>query len=119
PRSGTSFRRWARELDRLARDPRTESQAPYWKEVLDGPRAPLGARELDPARDTVRTCDEHTITLSPEQTEPLLTGLALALRDWAGHDGWLVVLEGHGREEHLVAGADLARTVGWFTTEYP
>jgi non-ribosomal peptide synthase protein (TIGR01720 family) len=47
----------------------------------------------------------------------LLTALALALRDWSG--GGLIMLEGHGREEHLVAGADLSRTVGWFTTEYP
>ncbi|MFF5289525.1 non-ribosomal peptide synthetase [Paractinoplanes globisporus] len=135
PRPGTSFRRWARELDRLARDPRTESQLPYWAEVLDGPRAVLGHRELDPARDTVGTCDEHTVTLPPDETEPLLTsvpagfhatvedvlltGLALALRDWAGSSGWLVMLEGHGREEQLVPGADLSRTVGWFTTEYP
>ncbi|MFI5895175.1 amino acid adenylation domain-containing protein [Actinoplanes sp. NPDC051513] len=134
-RSGTSFRRWSRELDRLARDPRTESQAPYWAEVLDGPRVALGRRELDPARDTVGTCDEHTVTLPPDETGPLLTtvpagfhatvddvlltGLALALRDWAGHSGWLVTLEGHGREEQLVPGADLSRTLGWFTTEYP
>src|SRR6202008_1931656 len=38
---------------------------------------------------------------------------------WSGRDGWLVALEGHGREEHLVAGAELSRTVGWFTSEYP
>ncbi len=28
-------------------------------------------------------------------------------------------LEGHGREEHVVAGTDLSRTVGWFTSLYP
>ena len=31
----------------------------------------------------------------------------------------LITLEGHGREEGVVPGADLARTVGWFTTLYP
>ncbi|WP_239118568.1 condensation domain-containing protein, partial [Paractinoplanes ferrugineus] len=134
-RSGTSFRRWARELDRLARDPRTESQTPYWAEVLDGPRAALGHRPLDPARDTVGSCLEHTVTLPPAETEPLLTtvpagfhatvgdvlltGLALALRDWADSPGWPVMLEAHGRAEQLVPGADLSRTLGWFTTEYP
>ncbi|MEU7753012.1 amino acid adenylation domain-containing protein [Micromonospora sp. NPDC049171] len=135
PPTGTSFRRWARELDGLSRDPRTVAQLPYWTEVLAGPRAALGSRPLDPARDRTGTCDEITIELPPEETQPLLTtvpagfhagvgdvlltGLALALRDWAGGAGWLVMLEGHGREEHLVAGADLSRTVGWFTSEYP
>ena len=28
-------------------------------------------------------------------------------------------LEGHGREEELVGGVDLSRTVGWFTSVYP
>ncbi|MGC4868623.1 amino acid adenylation domain-containing protein [Micromonospora sp. DT53] len=135
PATGTSFRRWARELDGLSRDARTVAQLPYWTEVLAGSRAPLGNRPLDPARDRTGTCDEITIELPPEETQPLLTtvptgfhagvgdvlltGLALALRDWAGGTGWLVMLEGHGREEHLVAGADLSRTVGWFTSEYP
>ena len=31
----------------------------------------------------------------------------------------LVRMEGHGREEHLVPGADLSRTLGWFTSLYP
>ncbi|MCM4076612.1 non-ribosomal peptide synthetase [Paractinoplanes hotanensis] len=132
-RGGTSFRRWARELDRLAGDPRTTAQAPYWAEVLDGPAKLFTERPLDPARDTVGTSEEFTLELPPEETAPLLTsvpvafhatvndvlltGLALALRDWNG--GGLIMLEGHGREEHLVAGSDLSRTVGWFTTEYP
>lgn len=28
-------------------------------------------------------------------------------------------MEGHGREESAVPGADLSRTVGWFTSQYP
>ena len=28
-------------------------------------------------------------------------------------------MEGHGREQELVAGADLSRTIGWFTSEFP
>ncbi|MCK0093932.1 condensation domain-containing protein, partial [Rhodococcus sp. F64268] len=31
----------------------------------------------------------------------------------------LVKFEGHGREEAVVPGADLSRTVGWFTSAYP
>ncbi|SCF18749.1 non-ribosomal peptide synthase domain TIGR01720 [Micromonospora haikouensis] len=135
PPTGTSFRRWARELDALSRDARTVAQLPYWTEVLAGARAALGDRPLDPARDLAGTCAELAVELPPEETQRLLTavpasfhagiadvlltGLALALRDWAGAAGWLAMLEGHGREEQLVAGADLTRTVGWFTTEYP
>ncbi|GAB1640210.1 amino acid adenylation domain-containing protein [Krasilnikovia sp. MM14-A1259] len=135
PAAGTSFRRWARELDRLSRDAATVAQMPYWAGVLDGPRAALGSRPLDPTRDTTATCDELSMGLPPEHTRPLLTtvpsgfhatiddvllaGLALALRDWSGGTGWLITLEGHGRAEHLVPGTDLSRTVGWFTSEYP
>ncbi|XVV07914.1 condensation domain-containing protein [Actinosynnema sp. CA-248983] len=46
--------------------------------------------------------------------EVLLAALAIALGGPRE-----VALEGHGREEHLVPGADLSRTVGWFTTVYP
>ncbi|MTD55765.1 non-ribosomal peptide synthetase [Amycolatopsis pithecellobii] len=31
----------------------------------------------------------------------------------------VVALEGHGRDEQLVPGADLSRTIGWFTTVLP
>ncbi|HEY2577325.1 MAG TPA: condensation domain-containing protein, partial [Streptosporangiaceae bacterium] len=38
---------------------------------------------------------------------------------WAGGSAVLVDVEGHGREEDVVPGADLSRTVGWFTSMYP
>ncbi|WP_227838693.1 condensation domain-containing protein, partial [Nocardia aurantia] len=34
-------------------------------------------------------------------------------------DSVLIRLEGHGREEEAVPGADLSRTVGWFTSIFP
>jgi amino acid adenylation domain-containing protein/non-ribosomal peptide synthase protein (TIGR01720 family) len=46
--------------------------------------------------------------------EQLVAALGVALGEPA-----TVALEGHGREEHLLPGADLSRTVGWFTTVYP
>ncbi len=49
----------------------------------------------------------------------LLTALAAAaVRRRGDGTGLLVHLEGHGREE-LSAPADVSRTVGWFTTQYP
>ncbi|NUP26471.1 MAG: amino acid adenylation domain-containing protein, partial [Nocardia sp.] len=56
--------------------------------------------------------------------DPLLTALALALGEWRRRRGMsagaeLITLEGHGREEQAVPGADLSSTVGWFTTRFP
>ncbi|WP_344820456.1 amino acid adenylation domain-containing protein [Actinoplanes cyaneus] len=128
PATGTSFREWALGLRTAAAD---TSQLAYWTEVLAGPEPVLGARAIDPARDTVATARTVTVTLDADRTAPLihdvpaafhasvpdvlLTGLALAI----GRESLLVELEGHGREESLVPGVDLSRTVGWFTSEYP
>ncbi|OLT34824.1 hypothetical protein BJF84_16035 [Rhodococcus sp. CUA-806] len=54
----------------------------------------------------------------------LLAALALALTKWRARRGTefaevLIKLEGHGREEDMVPGADLSRTVGWFTSAFP
>ena len=54
----------------------------------------------------------------------LLTGLAVALGLWRRGRGVavgdaVIAVEGHGREEQVLAGADLSRTVGWFTTMFP
>jgi len=128
---GTSFRAWATKLTEIDR----AAESAHWTAVLDRPRKPLGARPLDPARDTVATTGEFVVTLTPAQTTPLLTdvpaafragvndvlltALGLALAERTGDAETLVALEGHGREEQVVPGADLSRTVGWFTTVYP
>ncbi|SDW43366.1 non-ribosomal peptide synthase domain TIGR01720/amino acid adenylation domain-containing protein [Amycolatopsis xylanica] len=118
----TSFRRWAREL--LAT---VKPDASRWK--FDKPGTPLGARPIDD-RDTLGTLEKLTVTLPPAQAKPLLTTVPASVRAgvqdvlltalaFALPAGTLVALEGHGREDHLVPGADLSRTVGWFTTVYP
>jgi hypothetical protein len=54
----------------------------------------------------------------------LLTGLAIAIADWARrrergtNHAVLLELEGHGRED-IFGDVDLARTVGWFTSLFP
>ncbi|GAA0469932.1 hypothetical protein Ade02nite_32970 [Paractinoplanes deccanensis] len=118
PPVGTSFREWARGL---APD---DAELPYWRSVLDVSEPVLGARPVDPARDTVATARTVTVELDASLIEPipaafhtgvtevLLAGLAVAM---GGRDV-LVELEGHGRD---TTEADLSRTVGWFTTEFP
>ncbi|MET7421076.1 amino acid adenylation domain-containing protein [Dactylosporangium sp. NPDC005555] len=122
----TPFPQWAAGLGRAADRPAAEVD--LWRSIAAGTEAPLGARALDPARDTVATSRAVTVELPPERTLPLLetvprafhagvqdvllAGLAAVLPGRVG-------LEGHGREEDLVPGADLTRTVGWFTAEHP
>ncbi len=107
-----------------------------WRKVLQTPDPVLGKRAYDSAVDVAATVQRISVTVPTQVTETLLTtlpevfnggandgllaGLALALIEWrrrAGIDSTsaLLQLEGHGREEAVIPGADLSRTVGWFT----
>nr|WP_162562064.1 non-ribosomal peptide synthetase [Salinispora mooreana] len=132
PSVGTSARRWAVGLQEEATSPSRMAELEYWREVLRGEDAVLGARRFDPARDTmagVRSLPVRLPVGSFSQVverfqcgvdEVLLTGLALALSRWCGGRApSLLRLEGHGRQEEIVPGADLSRTVGWFTSMFP
>ncbi|MFK0179334.1 amino acid adenylation domain-containing protein [Streptomyces xanthochromogenes] len=134
---GSSLRTWSRRLTEAAASPEREAELPYWTEVLTSPSAPLGNRPPDPATDVLGTAGRLTLRLPAEVTRTLLTtvpaafhaevndvllaAFALAHRAWrGGGDGPVLVdLEGHGREESALAGSDLSRTVGWFTTLHP
>ncbi|MFC3732913.1 condensation domain-containing protein, partial [Actinoplanes nipponensis] len=134
---GTSLRRWARGLHATAADPLRAGEAGWWQDVLRRGDPPLGPRPVDPAVDTYGTAGALTRRLSPAVTEAVLTrvpalfhaeindvllaAFVLAWTRWRGRAGagLLLDLEGHGRAEHLVEGADLTRTIGWFTTVFP
>jgi amino acid adenylation domain-containing protein/non-ribosomal peptide synthase protein (TIGR01720 family) len=137
---GTSVRRWMRALADEAVTPHRAAELPVWQRILAGDEPVLGARELDLTRDVTATVDTVRIQVPADVTETLLTtvpaafrggvddglltGLVLALARWRQTRGGsgsstLVRLEGHGRQEHLVPGADLSSTVGWFTAMYP
>ncbi|MEU5958579.1 amino acid adenylation domain-containing protein [Streptomyces sp. NPDC047525] len=138
--TGTSVRRWAHALADEAATPGRVAELPVWQRILAGDEPVLGARELDRTRDVTATVDTVRIQLSSDVTEvllntvpavfrgnvdhALLAGLALAMARWRRSRGVagssaLVRLEGHGREEQVVPGADLSGTVGWFTAMYP
>ncbi|MGA4844527.1 amino acid adenylation domain-containing protein [Streptomyces sp. G45] len=136
PPVGTSARRWAAALATEALSPKREAELPHWRDLLEVPDPPLGARAFDPAVDVMGTVDTVRTQLPADVTEAVLTtlpaafrgtgtdvllaALALAVNRWRGADrSTLVRLEGHGREEDVVPGADLSRTVGWFTSMYP
>ncbi|MGK5631896.1 condensation domain-containing protein, partial [Streptomyces sp. URMC 123] len=138
----TSYRRWARQLLAEAGSPARTGELALWTETLTGSDPLLPDRPLDPARDTRETVRHLDRTLPVARTAPLLTdvpgaldagvndilltALSLAVTAWRersgadpAHRAVLVALEGHGREEQLLPGADLSRTVGWFTSVHP
>ncbi|NJP82019.1 AMP-binding protein, partial [Streptomyces sp. AA8] len=132
--ASTPLRRWAHGLNAAATGDAVRAQLPLWQEILAPGAGPLlGKRAVDPARDTAGTSRTLRLTLPAERTAPLLdrvpatrragvdhvllAGLALA---FAGRQRDLLIrMEGHGRQDHLVPGADTARTVGWLTSEFP
>ncbi|MEU4168955.1 amino acid adenylation domain-containing protein [Streptomyces sp. NPDC026665] len=136
PPVATSARRWAAALADEALSERREAELPYWQGLLETPNPPLGSRAFDPALDVWSTLDTVRVQLPADVTDAVLTtlpaafratgtdvllaALALAVDHWrTAKAPTLVRLEGHGREEDAVPGADLSRTVGWFTTMYP
>ncbi|MFJ9030554.1 amino acid adenylation domain-containing protein [Streptomyces sp. NPDC102274] len=138
PAAGTPFRDWAGYLARQGESGARQGELALWKEALSGGDALTDA----PVREAGGAVRRLAVTLPPERTRPLLTevgaafrcgvepvlltGLALAMEEWRrrpgrapGGDsrGVVVELESHGRAE--VAGVDLSRTVGWFTSMFP
>ncbi|MGT2532550.1 amino acid adenylation domain-containing protein [Streptomyces nojiriensis] len=138
-----SFRAWAHHLELQAGSADVQAELPFWRATLDTPGDAPGTREPwqripDPARDTAGATRTLTLDLPAEVTGPLLVGVPGALRTGpaevllaglvlAAHrlrspgtapGSLLVDLEGHGRVDRT-GRHDLARTVGWFTTQYP
>ncbi|WP_084423807.1 non-ribosomal peptide synthetase [Rhodococcoides kyotonense] len=137
---GTSMRTWAHAIREEAASAPRRSELDFWQSVVDTPDPLLGSRAFDPTIDTRSTMESVSVSVPSEVTDTLLTtapaivrggvndvlltALAMAvteLRRRRGIDApaTLVSLEGHGREEDVVPGADLSRTVGWFTTVFP
>ncbi|WP_070009638.1 non-ribosomal peptide synthetase [Streptomyces abyssalis] len=135
---GTPLRHWGRALTAQAQDEQRLAELPLWTGMLAASGPQLANRPLDPARDTTGRARSHVLTYGAERArhlfttipsafhceinDVLLTALALAVRRCLGTDGEsgdvLIDVEGHGREP-VVPGADLSRTVGWFTSMYP
>ncbi|MGQ4615732.1 amino acid adenylation domain-containing protein [Nocardia sp. R7R-8] len=130
---GTSFRRWAHEQLECATG--RGAELPLWQRISATPDPPIGTGTLDPALDVAATTATYQSTTAPEVADKvlttvperfhcgvddvLLTALAMAASRWRDRRSWLFTLEGHGRGDAVLPGADLARTLGWFTTAYP
>ncbi|MEV6768183.1 amino acid adenylation domain-containing protein [Nocardia sp. NPDC051030] len=133
PPVGTSFRRWAHAQVEQAAE--RAAELPLWQRILRTPDPALGIRGLDPALDTAATMEQLQTVIDAETTsaavelvperfhcgvdDALLTALAMAASRWRRTRHTLLTLEGHGREESILPGADISRTIGWFTSVYP
>ncbi|MGW5861006.1 amino acid adenylation domain-containing protein [Streptomyces sp. NPDC055239] len=146
---GTSFRRWSELLSAQAAAPDRVAELDAWTDLLDGTEPLIGRRPLDPALDTAATTHRASWQVPREEAatlagrtpalfhcgvhEVLLATLAGAVTRWRGEGGHvlpdhvlphhalpdhvLLDVEGHGREP--VEGAELSRTMGWFTSTHP
>ena len=128
----TSFRDWALALDARARSGGFDDELTWWARAAGTP-AVLPADGDGPG--TAACAESVTVTLGPDATgallhqvpaayrtqvnDVLLTALSRVLAGWTGHGTALIDLEGHGREDALLPGTDLSRTIGWFTAIYP
>ncbi|MEW5927424.1 MAG: non-ribosomal peptide synthase/polyketide synthase, partial [Gemmatimonadota bacterium] len=134
PARTTSWQAWARGLAGHARSAPLTAEAAYWRAQAAREVAPL-PRDVARGPNTGAQAGAVALRLSAAETaallrevpqayrtqidDVLLCALARALGRWSGARRVRVGLEGHGREEERVAGADLSRTVGWFTSLYP
>ncbi|WP_368680883.1 amino acid adenylation domain-containing protein [Rhodococcus opacus] len=138
--TGTSMRRWAHALVEESSAPARLAELPMWQAILQAPDPVLGLRPFNAAIDVGSTLDRVEVSVPAPVTASLLTtlptlfhggvedgllaALALAVCRWrrtrqVSESSTLIQLEGHGRQEQIAAGADLSRTVGWFTTVLP
>ncbi|WP_408633103.1 amino acid adenylation domain-containing protein, partial [Mycobacterium hippophais] len=134
PAGGTSFARWSALLNDHAHDARVVEKADAWRDITAIPAVLPAVR---PELDTYASAGHMSMTLDRETSrmllgevptafhagvqDILLIAFGLALAEFADAAGSPIGIdvEGHGRDEELVAGVDLSRTVGWFTAKYP
>ncbi|HJT04195.1 MAG TPA: amino acid adenylation domain-containing protein, partial [Pseudonocardiaceae bacterium] len=128
----TEFTQWAHRWVRHVQSGGFEQDRGYWSalshEVLpDLPVSRTGLNTASSARTVVMGLDRdetdallHRVpgVYRTQINDVLLSALGRVLAEWTGRDRVLVALEGHGREE-ILTGAELSRTVGWFTSLFP
>ncbi len=130
----TSWLKWGERLNAYAQSSEAQAEAGYWLSMATAASPPLPLDGTAPGSNTRASCASVAAALTPEETtqllrevpkayrtqinDVLLTALACAFRRWTGEAELLIDLESHGRDA-LPSGADVSRTVGWFTSAFP
>ncbi|MBN2535367.1 MAG: amino acid adenylation domain-containing protein [Spirochaetales bacterium] len=133
PPKSHSFKRWSDELQKYSTGNKLQKEYSYWKKICET----AGQRKHGQEKTSgiIRNTIETTIVLGSEETgvlvkkahipyntdinDLLLAALSKAFYKWHGMRELLINLESHGRDEQLVDGISITRTVGWFTAQYP
>jgi non-ribosomal peptide synthase protein (TIGR01720 family) len=132
PAKSTDFGSWSARLGELAAGELVGQQAAWWLKTVPWqvPELPLdgdGLNVEDQARAVTVWLDVELsgALLGPalgayhtRVEELVLAAVAFAVAGWCGSERLLVDVERHGRDAP-VAGVDVTRTVGWFTTISP
>lgn len=130
---GGSYFRWVQTQRECAESGAFAKQAAYWSGVETAPAlsvppdfdcpadrygdAASVEAELDADETQALLATAHRL-YDTEVNDLLLTALARTAQACCGMSHMRVLLEGHGREE-IAPGADILRTVGWYTSLYP
>ncbi len=127
-----SFKSWAAAQQQHVTDGKRATELSYWQQVCSRPQAPLPS-DFPDGNNTVASGRTVSVELGEESTrallrdvgrayrtriqEVLLAALARTLSRFSGTSEVWIEVEGHGRE--VLVDADVSRTVGWFTSQYP
>lgn len=134
PEKTDSFKKWSEWLSEYANQDDLLGEIPYW-ESLESKAANVSLpKDYETAGCTQKSVRHMRIRLGAQETEQLLkqanqayqteindlllAALGLAFAEWRKLEQLAINLEGHGREE-IIEQANVARTVGWFTSQYP
>ncbi|MFB6375094.1 MAG: condensation domain-containing protein, partial [Bradymonadaceae bacterium] len=133
----TSLRQWSHRLGELADSEEADNVASWWHErgyPTASTDVPLDANATEEAnRKKTAQLEEFHFELDGteglqqapreayglELQETLLAGLGKVLAEWTGQRRVLVNVREHGREEAVIEGADLSKTVGWLVNLCP
>ncbi|MCP4151600.1 MAG: amino acid adenylation domain-containing protein [bacterium] len=133
PLKTTSFKEWAEGLHEYCITNKLLQELAYWQQLQEAVVLPLPKnrttddfRVMNSKVEALSLSEEYTMKLlketnhayNTEINDILLTGLAMALKDWTGKDNALLDIEGHGRED-IIEDIVTTRTVGWFTSLFP
>jgi amino acid adenylation domain-containing protein/thioester reductase-like protein/non-ribosomal peptide synthase protein (TIGR01720 family) len=129
----SSYQYWVHSLLQYSHSAEIEAERKYWRDVEtqilplaeDHANGPLSYQHTDRVRvllsqhETLSLLHQVNQTYRTQINDILVTALILAIGDFNGQYQLSFCLEGHGREEHIAANADLSHSVGWFTSLFP
>jgi len=135
PEKTFSFKKWAKELEKLAQSDSVIEDSHYWLDIADKKIDSISADFGDIlSQNTIesevllqKTLDAETTAYILKQAIPnlrvqivevILASVMFGIRKWNDRRMLLIDIEGHGRD-FPIDEIDVSRTAGWFTTIYP